>query len=78
LLFRTQNDLQAAHEKIKIQQNELSHLHQQLFAKDESKKNGDLIIDQYQQQITNEKELRLSKNKNHQIKLNLHFFPYRN
>ncbi len=34
----------------------------QISEKDESKKNLDILIDQYRQQLTNEKELRLSKN----------------
>ncbi len=35
---------------------------QQIFDKDQSKKNADLLIDQYRQQLTDEKQLRLSKN----------------
>ena len=34
---------------------------QQISSKDELKKNVDLLLDQYRQQITNEKELRTSK-----------------
>jgi len=57
-------------EQIRIQlQNELeqtkqySHeLERQLFDKDEAQKNVNVIIDQYRQQLTTEKELRLSKN----------------
>jgi hypothetical protein len=76
-LFRTQNDLEAARKEIQLQQTELSRLREQLsqkeqihlqletqlIDKDESKKNGDLLTDQYRQQLTNEKELRTSKNK---------------
>ncbi len=89
LLFRIENNLEIARKEIQFQQNELSHLREQLlqseqiriqlqndfeqskqysqqlekqlFDKDESKKNVDLLIDQYRQQFTNEKELRLSK-----------------
>ena len=49
-------------------QNELEQLKQQcrqferqISDKDEAKKNVDLLIDQYRQQLTNEKELRTSK-----------------
>jgi hypothetical protein len=57
------------HEQIRIRlQNELeqtkhySHeLERQLFDKDEAQKNVNVIIDQYRQQLTTEKELRLSK-----------------
>jgi len=57
------------HEQIRIQlQNELeqtkqySHeLERQLFDKDEAQKNVHVIVDQYRQQLTTEKELRLSK-----------------
>ncbi len=76
-MFRTQNDLEAARKEIQLQQTELSRLREQLsqkeqihlqletqlIDKDESKKNGDLLTDQYRQQLTNEKELRTSKNK---------------
>jgi hypothetical protein len=76
-LFRTQNDLEAARKEIQLQQTELSRLREQLsqkeqihlqletqlIDKDESKKNDDLLTDQYRQQLTNEKELRTSKNK---------------
>ena len=36
-------------------------LERQLSDKDQSKNNSDLLIDQYRQQLTNEKELRSSK-----------------
>ncbi len=76
-MFRTQNDLEAARKEIQLQQTELSRLREQLsqkeqihlqletqlIDKDESKKNDDLLTDQYRQQLTNEKELRTSKNK---------------
>jgi len=58
-------------EQIRIEfQNELEQtkqqcrqLEQQILDKDQSKKNVDLLIDQYRQQLTNEKELRISKKK---------------
>jgi hypothetical protein len=70
-----QNELSRLHEQLsqseqtQIQfQNELEQtkqysqqLESQLFDKDESKKNVDLLIDQYRQQLSNEKDLRLSK-----------------
>jgi hypothetical protein len=71
--FSTQNELSrlrqqlSQYERTQIQfeqSKEYSQqLEKQLFDKDESKKNIDLLIDQYRQQITNEKELRLSKKK---------------
>ncbi|CAF2796492.1 unnamed protein product [Rotaria sp. Silwood2] len=53
--IQLQNDLEQT--KQYIQQ-----LEKQLSDKDQSKKNSDLIIDQYRQQLTNEKELRLKAN----------------
>jgi len=40
---------------------------QQISVKDELKRNVDLLIDQYRQQLTNEKELRISKNNFHDL-----------
>ncbi|CAF0992035.1 unnamed protein product [Rotaria sordida] len=68
-----QNELSRLHqqisqiEHIRLQlQNELEQtkqqcrqLEQKILDKDESKKNVDLLIDQYRQQLTNEKELRI-------------------
>jgi biopolymer transport protein ExbB/TolQ len=54
--IRTQ--IQNEFEQKKQQCRQLEH---QISDKDESKKNVDLVVDQYRQQLTNEKELRISK-----------------
>jgi hypothetical protein len=47
------------------QKNQYSQkLEKQLIDKDESKKNVELLVDQYRQQLSNEKDLRLSKRTN--------------
>lgn len=48
---------------------------QQISVKDELKRNVDLLIDQYRQQLTNEKELRISKNNFHDL-INLIIFDF--
>ncbi len=54
-----QNRIQLQNEFERTKQ-QCRQLERQIFEKDESKKNVDLLIDQYRQQLTNEKELRLS------------------
>jgi len=53
-------DVQNEFEQTKQQYRQLE---KQLSEKDESKKNLDLLVNQYRQQLTNEKELRISKTK---------------
>ncbi|CAF4143162.1 unnamed protein product [Rotaria magnacalcarata] len=51
--LQLQNDLEQTKQRCR-------QLEQQMSDKDESKKNVDLLIDQYRQQLTNEKELRIN------------------